>query len=340
LNPKNNIVLEINLIIRELLAKHDFISLPGIGSFTQKYEPAFPSADGISFIPPKQIISFDTSRTFNDEAIENYLCDKLGVSHTEASDLLKEYISRLNYDLDSGKPRTFENVGELYKNKKGRIRFDQAADVDAALSTFGLKSLEVEKVNPRKIKKTKGQKDYATKAGNTSKKYSSNKILVIFSLLIVIAALTTTFILVPELRFWDNILNTKKSVAENAAELAQKSEETKLTDSVITKKDSLIEKVDQSIKENNNKKTALNYEEPKVQDNKTYYLIVGSFGKIENAQKLFETYKQKGYSPEIIQGNSMFRVSIGKTTDKNKALSDFNKYRTNYPNQPIWILGI
>ena len=331
--------MEINLIIRELLAKHNFVSLPGIGSFTQKYEPAFPSADGKSFIPPKQIVSFDTSRTFNDEAIENYLCEKQGISHADASDLLKIFIDRLNYDLESGKPCVFENVGELFKNKKGRIRFEQAADIDSALSTFGLKPLEVEKVTPRKSTKNKEQKDTSKNESNTTKK-SSSKVFVVLSLVIVISALTATFILIPDFRFWENFITSNKSVSENSSELNQKLEETKLTDSVITKKDSLIEEVDQSIKDNTNKRTALNYEEPKVQDKKTYCLIVGSFGKVENAQKLLREFKLKGFNPEIIQGNNMFRVSIGKTTDKNKAFSDLNQFKANNPNDSVWLLEL
>ncbi len=331
--------MEINLIIRELLAKHNFVSLPGIGSFTQKYEPAFPSADGRSFIPPKQIVSFDTSRTFNDEAIENYLCEKEGISHPEASDILKIFIDRLNYDLDSGKPRVFENVGELFKNKKGRIRFEQAADIDSALSTFGLKPLEVEKITPKKSKKINEPKGPSKNDTNTTKK-STSKLFVISSLVIVVAALTATFILIPDFRFWENFIPANKSVSENSAELNRKLVETKLADSVIAKKDSLIEEVDQSIKENNNKKTALNYQEPKKQDNKTYYLIVGSFGKVENAQKMLERFKQKGFTPDIIQGNSMYRVSIGKTTDKNQALFNFNKFKAENPNESVWLLEI
>lgn len=336
--------MEINLIIRELLAKHNYISLPGIGSFTQKYEPAFPSADGKSFIPPKQIISFDTSRTFNDEAIENYLCETQGISHAQASDLLKIFIDKLNYDLDNGTSRVFENVGVLIKNKKGKIKFEQVADIDAAVSTFGLKTLEVERVKSQKSGKVKHQKEPTQIESGAVKKSSTPKVFIGLSIVIVIAALVATFILIPEFRFWEQYSKADKTPIESKDNPLNKVDEKKVeivkTDSALVKKDSLNSKIEQNIDDKNVKKTALYYEEPKVQDSKTYYLIVGSFGKIENAQKLSDTFKQKGFNPEIIQGGNMFRVSIGKTTDKNKALSDFNKYRTDYPNQSIWILGI
>ncbi len=333
--------MEINLIIRELLAKHNFISLPGIGSFTQKYEPAFPSADGKSFIPPKQIISFDTSRTFNDESIESYLCDKLAISQTEASALLKNFIERLTNDLNDGKPFVFENVGELFKNKKGKLKFEQATNIEAALSTFGLKTLEVEKVSfkkPSKVK-VKEQQPPSKNEGNTIKKSSTSKFLVVFSVVIVVAALAVTFILVPEFRFWEKSLIANQDTIETTSYSSKKLEVVQ-TISTISKKDSINSKIEQNITDKNVKKTALYYEEPKIQDNKTYYLVVGSFGKIENAQKLFDKFKQKGFNPEIIQGSNMFRVSISKTTDKNRALSDFNKFRSDNPKEPVWLLGI
>ncbi|HCT29480.1 MAG TPA: hypothetical protein DIW31_01820 [Bacteroidales bacterium] len=334
--------MEINLIIRELLAKHDYISLPGIGSFTQTYEPAFPSADGKSFIPPKQVISFDTSRTFNDEAIENYLCDKMGITHAEAANMLKVYVDKVNYNLDKGRPVVFENVGELFKNKKGRLKFEQAQDNDTALATYGLKPIEVEQVSSKKVGKLKEIKTSAKNDSNS--KTSSVKILVVFSAILGVAAISAVFVFFPEFHFWEKYLN-KNQVAINSNsdslnKLAGNKEQAVPVNSTLSKKDSIQEKVDKSITDKNVKKAALYYGEPKVQEGKTYYIIVGSFGKIENAQKLVDKYKERGYNPEIIKGNNMFRVSISRTTDKNKSLFELNKFKTDNPSESAWILGI
>lgn len=333
--------MEINLIIRELLAKHDYISLPGVGSFSQKYEPAFPSADGKSFIPPKQVISFDTSRTFNDEAIENYLCEKMGINHSEAANLLKIFIDKLNYNLDKGRPVKFENVGELFKNKKGKIRFEQAQDSDAALATYGLRSIEVEQVSSKKRGKTK---EIEPSVKNESKsKSSSTKVFVVFSIIIGIAAIIAVFVFIPELRIWEKYLNKHQVIADSKTDTLDKqviNNNSNPVDSSVTKKDSIQEKVDRSITDKNVKKTALYYEEPKIQESKTYYIIVGSFGKMENAQKMIDKYKERGYNPEVIKGGSMFRVSISRTTDKIKSLNDLNTFKSDYPTESAWILGM
>ena len=340
--------MEINLIIRELLAKHNYISLPGLGSFIQKYEPARPSSVVDGFLAPKQSISFDTTRTFNDEAIDNYLCDKLGIPLSKANEMLTDFVRRLQEELDNGKECNFENVGILSKNKKGKIRFEQAKELEAAFSTYGLKDVDVKKLSV-KAKKQKQAASITTQPVSSipeqnPKRKSTANIFAGIVVVIAIVALTASFILIPDLRFWEKFTGTDKTIAESKKDLSAGKTENQIqasnTVSSLPKKDSLSTKIDQSISDKTVKKTALYYEEPKQQEKKTFYIIFGSFGKLENAQKQLDKFKQKGYKTEIIKGNSMFRVSINKFTDKSIAIEEFNKFRNEYPNESVWVLGI
>ena len=76
--------MELQKLIKLLLATNNFVSLPGLGSFIVTYKPAQLSADSQTFKPPKEFIRFDTSRTFNDEALENALVDSYGFSKTDS----------------------------------------------------------------------------------------------------------------------------------------------------------------------------------------------------------------------------------------------------------------
>jgi len=332
--------LEINIIIRELLAKHNYISLPGLGSFVQTYEPAHSSADGNSFIAPKQTIIFDDSRTFNDEAIENYLCEKTGISHSKASELLAEQVKKINEDIGNGKEFVFENVGVLRRDKKGKIHFEQAKELDIAISTYGLKDIIVSKTNFKVDKpKTKIESHSIPLKPEVHpyKKSSTPKILVGISIFIAIVVLSSMFILIPDFHFWKKTIETNNSLT---AIDTLKQVDNKLVKTSVVKKDSVSSTIDQTINDNTVKKTALSYTEPKIQENKTFYLIVGSFGKLENAQKLAEKYNRKGFKAEIIQANAMYRVSVNKFTDKNLALSEFNKFHNNNSDVSAWLLGI
>ena len=331
--------MEINLIIRELLANNNFISLPGIGSFIQKYEPAHPSSDGLSFIPPKQVITFDSSRSFNDEAIENYLCEKFGISHSEASSNLTEFLSSVSSALNQGKPFSFENIGTLSKDSKGKYQFEQASSADAAIDTYGLNEVSVSKTSDQvKIAQPIVSKEY-----NKPKESSTSKVAIILSSIVGIAAIVAVFILIPDLRFWESAIKNDNTTlilkdTSNNSNALQK-QVIAAIDSSLTQKDTINSKVEKEIATNNVKKTALSYEEPKKLDSKMYYLIVGSFGKLENAQKLSDIYAQRGFKTEIIQGVNMYRVSINQFSDKNIAISEFNKFRSQNPNESIWLLG-
>lgn len=332
--------MEINIIIRELLAKHNYISLPGLGSFVQTYELAHPSADGNSFIAPKQSVTFDDSRTFNDEAIENYLCEKTGISHSKASELLTEHVKKINECINSGKEFAFENVGVLSRDKKGKIHFEQAQELDIAISTYGLKDIVVSKTNFKVDKPKTKIESHSTPIKpevHPYKKTSTPKVLIGISIFIAFAVLSSMFILIPNFRFWEKANETNNSLITIDT---LKKVDNKLAKTSVVKNDTVNSKIDQTITDNTVKKTALYYKEPKIQENKTFYLIVGSFGKLENARKLAEKYYQKGFKTEIIQANAMFRVSINKFTDKNIAVSEFNKFHNNNSDVSAWLLGI
>ena len=335
--------MEINIVIRELLAKHTFISLPGIGSFVQKYEPAHLSDDGITFTPPRQYVVFDIARNFNDEAIENYLIDKLGIDHKKASEILNDFIDNVKKDLNSGKEILFENVGTLVQDKIGNITFKQISDLELATETYGLGEVKADKQSTSKIQEKKtGEAKKPTPTIIAEQKSNLTKVIVGIAAFIAVAAIVSALIFIPDLRFWSRkepvktvqTLPVNDTTKQDSSKIARQ----EVQNSAPT--DTVKQKVDQTIINKNEKKAALYYEEPKKQENRTFYLIVGSFSKLENAQKLSEKYSQKGFTTEIVEGNNMYRVSILKTMDKNRALGEYNKFKTENPNEAAWILGV
>ncbi|HQE54053.1 MAG TPA: hypothetical protein PKV45_03410, partial [Tenuifilum sp.] len=70
--------------MQKILQTNDYVSLPGLGSIVRKYESAQLTNDGKTLLPPKEYFVFDPNRTFNDEALENYLEASYGLSKSEA----------------------------------------------------------------------------------------------------------------------------------------------------------------------------------------------------------------------------------------------------------------
>lgn len=331
--------MEIQSVIRELLHNNNFISLPGIGSFVKVYEQARLSADGNQFIPPKQTVTFDTSRTFNDEAIELYLQSKEGLSPSESTEKVNIFIDKLKTQLSSGEKVHFESIGDLKMDKKGKIELILVPNDELASDTYGLNPVEL----PFPIQKS-GNQESSTIDKHKPVKQMPRKVLAgIFTAVIIIGIfLLSIWFFVPELRFGrttsKEYLQTKNEVAETKKEPVSEDLNSLVDDTVNTEKNA--ELIVKSVDTKTDKKQALYYQEPKPQDKKTYYIISGSFTNIENAQKHYDLLLSKGHRPEIIQGNGNYRVSLVKFSDRNRALSELERLRQQNPNQSIWLLGL
>ncbi len=339
MHPKAT-ALEINLIIKELLARHDFVSLPGLGSFVQKYEPARLAPDGQSFLPPRQTVTFDTSRAFNDEAIENFLCEKTGVNHARAAELLVGFVNSVRAEIDNQAEVLFENVGLLGRGKDGEIYFKQAEPQLLASDTYGLGEIRVE---PKVLAQEQQEvKPLSSIKGSVRPPYpkpgkpKTVRVLAVILIVLFIACAAGTFWLIPQFRFWQ-----KKGTGKPAITASSPRTDKQVAGSVLADSSGIPGGIDtpKGIELEADKKKALYYEEPRPGNSKTHYLIAGSFSQLENARKLAELLAKKGYKPEIIESDNAYRVAILKFTNHDRALRELNRIRAEKPRESIWLLS-
>lgn len=324
--------MDVKKIIRELLVSNNYVSLPTIGSFVQRYEPARLKPDGKTFTAPKQVIIFDTSRTFNDEAIELYLCEKLGISANKAKELLNNFIESTKEELSNSQEVLFENVGSLKKDSEGTIVFSPVPDEELSASTFGLADIEA---TPTKNIPTIPKRTEVI-AAQPAKKISKKKVVFgIFGFVAILAILCLVFI--PELHFWNNTSKPSPMASNKAVLDTTKSIEPSI-DSTQTDT-AILDPMEKSIDSQTQKKQALFYEEPKPQDNKAYYVIAGSFISLDNAKNLQAILLQKGFKTEVIESDGKYRVSMAKFNSKERATDELIRLHQLNPKDSYWILG-
>jgi len=343
--------LELNKVFKELLASNKYVSLPGFGSFVQSYQPAKLSADGKSFLPPNQSITFDPSRSFDDEVLSNYLQDKLGVDHHEAEEKVKDYIESVKTQISKGNEVIFPSVGRLTIGENGEIAFHEADDLEKISSTFGLKEIKVEEKESfaQKSKAPKNIVAHKPRAYKKSIKIPSTNILLIGIAAAIAVVVITAFALVlfiPDFRYWEDQQAQVTSSLFNESTLKESND----IENITFTEDEIDSFVDDGIATTtehedvvdivSDKKKALYYEEPKQQDSKTYYIIAGSFERIENAQTLFSNLSEKGHNPDILQSDGRFRVAMSKFTDRNRALRELDRLRNEKPHESVWLLGL
>lgn len=348
--------MELQNFIKVILASNRFVSLPGLGSFISTYKSATLSDDGETFNPPHEEISFDVTRKFNDEAFQRFLVQQHEMDESKAEEAVANFVNGITTKLDNNEHVHFDGVGSLGKTKNGEIEFTPEADDKRVASTFGLETMEVKPIASQQSGET-AKTSHATKATTTEKhqpktthKRSRTPLFVgIGAGVLLVIIIAVLYILYPVSQYWDQ----KEEIAQAIPETINSEEHDSLdetayltTDSIdnhennAIQQDSLTEQKKQQLRLETDKKAALYYSEPVPQEQKTYYIISGSFTRLDNAQVHLQNLEKKGYKPEILQSNGSYRVSMVKYSDKNRALRELERLRKEKPYQSVWLLGL
>lgn len=321
--------MELSGIIAKLLETNNFVSLPGIGSFVQTYQSAKLSDDGKTFLPPGQFVSFDTTRTFNDEAIERFLSEFEAKSPSEAKEITQALVKNIRAKLDSSAEVVFSGIGSL-KMAGGAISFTPCSGDELISSTFGLKSIAVTPIQTEKVPQKKESKKYISTKPSVTKKRG---ILIPVAMgAFILLSCAILYVFVPSLRFWEKSTSSiaiKSPDKKNNAEIAGPSKLVQPADSSILKEAIVTDK-----------KKALYYQEATQPEVNMYYIISGSFSSHENAQKYFNSLVEQGFKPEILEANGIFRVAKSRYSNKNRALKELERMRNEKPNESVWLLGL
>lgn len=332
--------MELHSAIKLLLINNQYVSIPTLGSFVVVHQPASLSPDGKTFMPPTEIISFDAKRTFNDEALERFLVEHQNMDKEDAQKAVEQFADNTKNSLQSGQQVYFEGVGMLKKGADGNIFFEPESNEKRIASTFGLKEVPVA---PRKEAHQKPVPTTPTPKKAYPKKRSSTALIVGLGIgFIVIAVAVALYLFYPISQYWN-----REPIAVNQPHTDTHQEiihldtlENSSNDTTSLGTEAPLETIIPEIGVETDKKTALYYSEPVAQESRTYYIISGSFARMENAQVHLRNLEKKGYKPEILESNGSYRVAMLKYTDKNRALRELDRLRREKPYQSVWLLGL
>ncbi len=355
--------MELESAIQELLSRLEFVSLPGLGSFVKKYETASRSADGTSFNPPREFYVFDAQRTFNDEALENFVSEKNNVDHPTASEIVAKFTSTVKEKLEANANVTFPGVGVLSKAANGNISLTPTENTFS--QTFGLGSVTTpQSSTPKKEEPTVQKKQVtveptpkpaalAQKKENKVSHKSSGKILVPAIVILAFVAIALTLYFVPELHFWENLKSSTNTPIAQDTIKAEPATPSALAD--VQGSDSLIQTTTEPVAVDSiqdeqpkttqpvavtNKKEALYYQETEQSENKTFYIIAGSFAQEDNAQKLIQDLSAKGYKPTLMKTDNIYRVAIYKFSNRDRALRELERLKSQKVSNTVWLLTL
>lgn len=338
--------MELTAVFQYLLAHLNYVSLPGLGSFMKLYNSAQLSSDGKTITPPHESFVFSTERNFNDEVLEEYLHESTGISLTEASEQITNFVNDITIRITKGEAINFEGIGKLQLQSNGNIGL-VVDEQDLASQTYGLQSISV---NPRTIptsttpttnKQNKKVQPKVSVSNSDSSKIAFY-VAICFAVTVVIVIFTS-----PSAQFWKHNPKHVDNVAQqlpikpidNISELVTTQVDSVVASEVIEQQSQQKSVSDQPIEISTDKKTALLYTESAI-DNRMHYIIVGSFSQKTNATKLIEDLEKKGYKPTILQDNSTFRVALYKFSNRDRALRELERLKDQNISKTVWLYSL
>ncbi|HNZ42542.1 MAG TPA: SPOR domain-containing protein [Bacteroidales bacterium] len=124
--------------ISELLLQHDCVIVPGFGGFIATHVPAHIQPVINNFSPPKKDILFNSALKHNDGLLADYIAQKEKISFAEALDMIESFVEQSLQELKHHGRIEMLHVGTIYRDDNNFYTFQQDAEQNMLLSSFGL----------------------------------------------------------------------------------------------------------------------------------------------------------------------------------------------------------
>ena len=305
----------VNKHIADLLYLHDCVIVPGLGGLVANPVPAVYDEGMNMFYPPAKEIGFNINLKHNDGLLINYLATAENISYNDAKNKINEYVETINRKLKNREIVSLGIVGELKKDSDGNIVFTPNSTENFQPDSFGLTSFHLSPVNTNHYH-----------AVTVSSYHNVKKAIRPFSAKHIaagIALVAGLFLFGPELKNPD--INQAGSI-----EFLIQPESIPNANQIKTAGDTKV------IPGNDQDKV-----KPVIpKDKLNYFIIAGSFKKLEQADKYCNRLRSQGFEKSTVLKSSKdrFRVAVEGFMMKKDALTALNTYRAQKDFKAAWLL--
>jgi len=338
--------VNIPLIIRELLFRHERIVIPGFGTFFIKNKPAEISKATLKLTPPSKTIIFDGNLRSGDPLLVLSIRKKLGLSETAAGEAIMKFVHSLEEQLRTDEKAVIEGLGYVNIAKSGGYTFKPMPDAEKLTGGFALPEIEIPE--PRQQVKP------SPMAVITAKTYSRRRWR-------IPAAIVLLLVILLAAGYFTGILDTSSGKKNSAASVAVKEDDRLVFGTRETAEDTLQQRVDQELEKRTAPENALQYEEPpkaapetvtlpatettsavKVQATQSgqFHIISGSFTLQENAERHQSQLLKKGLTSVLLpQRGKYYMVSLGSYETQVQAAEALKVMREDLGLE-LWVMKI
>lgn len=310
------------------------------------------SNSGYKLTPPGLMIKFDSSLSKDDEKLASLYAAADGISPEEAKQQLLEFIDAVRFSLDKGEVYKIEEVGVFSRDEDQRVVFDIDPNWIIDPDQYGLGSIELleleddsEENQTEDLEVAEVETSETPPAPTEEEPTSSIKPIRKWRIIwIVVAALIVIFIVIlvipvnndggPGIRFGKKGIVIKKADTKEKTPVITPESKVDETTTAIEETPVIDPAEDQEEKIEEDQ-----IEETPVAQNR-YFIIAGSFSKLQNASDLQDELRADGYPSEVIvTENRMYRVSLISYPSKGEAIKELNTLKQTARFENYWVLS-
>lgn len=125
-------------LIKDLLYSSDCVVLPGLGGFIAKYKGASLNSSLHIIYPPQKTIGFNPQIKENDGLLVSAFCALNNCSYSEGKAELDTWVKEQSNTLLRGEKLSWKGIGILFQDRLGKIQFIPDSKGNFSIESFGL----------------------------------------------------------------------------------------------------------------------------------------------------------------------------------------------------------
>ena len=330
--------MDISVFISELLFEHDCVIVPGFGGFICNYRPAeiHPVLHIVN--PPSKSVSFNVNLSSNDGLLVSYIAKTGNLSFDYAQNLVENWVDSSNTLLRRNETIILKKVGRIFSDIEGNVQFAPDESINYLKASFALKPLTAPPVLRGK------EVDFTEKFAHETKKHiiqqtGAWRIAASIMLLVGIGSLIAMMWMGVEIKplglneasvfsFITHLSNNHEGALRPIPMIIEnttKAEEPKAVPAAAAPSSTTVTKVNT---ENNTAKG----------DAHGYYIIIGAFSEIRNAEKLKGELLKKYPENAIFCERSGGLTRVGYSAGNNERNAASQLQSAKAENAGCWLL--
>lgn len=328
--------------VRRLLEDRTRVIFPGFGNLEVIPPDGTIALSGKRLDPPGIRIKFDAGYSKDDGILAESMAAGEVMEREEAEQKVLELVDAIKFALDKGEEFLLPETGTFSRDADGKIHFKADPAWVIEPDHYGLESMDL-----LELEELPAEEPPARDTGVESKtftdltppkpkprSFSWRVIWLVAGALIVVLVV---LIIIPS---GDDESGDKRGLFDRQPVEQQMEQEDPSTD-VPSDREQAETEMQEVEPESQPEETVTEEDEdlPPAEE-KNFFIIAGSFSRLNNASELQDQLNSKGYNAEVmITENRMYRVSVASYASKEEAENALNRIKTEPGLESCWLLS-